>query len=144
MKALTPCWFTRIHLPRARPVRSDDGTRRSHCRHCDRPIISWDRVRWFPAEGFNVTQLAETVGGRFLFVLDTADEMVIARHPVGDLPDEAAVDALKTDLRVRYGIDAPGATLELFDSAGAARAAAARPRNRASRPAPASPVAAHC
>ena len=129
MKALAQCWFTRQHLPDGRPHREDDGSHTSYCRHCEREIVTWDRSRWFLAGGFNVTHLAETVGGRFLFVLDTADEMIIARYPVGHLPDEAAIEALKEDLKARHGIGEPGVLLELHDS-GAAKAAkpAARPR----------------
>ena len=132
MKALTQCWFTRMHIPEGRAHKEKDGSHTSWCRHCERPIVSWDKARWFLADGFNVTHLAESVGGRFLFVLDTLEEAVIARYPVADLPDEAAIDALKAELRDRHGIGQPGATLELHDSgatpAAKRKAVAARAR----------------
>ena len=116
MKALTQCWFTRMHVPEGRAQREEDGSHSSRCRHCERAIVSWDRSRWFLADGFNVTHLAETVGGRFLFVLDTAEEIVIARYPVQHIEEPAALDALKAELALRHGIDQPGSTLELHDS----------------------------
>jgi len=132
MKALTQCWFTRMHIPEGRAHKEQDGSHTSWCRHCERPIISWDKARWFLADGFNVTHLAESVGGRFLFVLDTLEEAVIARYPLKDMPDEAAIDALKAELRERHGIGQPGSTLELHDSgatpAAKRKAAAARAR----------------
>ena len=129
MKALAQCWFTRAHVPDSRPYKEDDGSHTSRCRHCEREIISWDRSRWFIAGGFNVTHLAETVGGRFLFVVDTADEMVVARYPAGHLANDEALAALMEDIRVRHGIGEPGSTLELHDS-GAAPAARPKPRAR--------------
>lgn len=132
MKALTQCWFTRMHVPQGRAQREDDGSHTSWCRHCERPIVSWDKARWFLADGFNVTHLAETVGGRFLFVLDSAEEAVIARYPVQHIAGEAELESYRQELRARHGIDRPGSGLELHDSgAGAAarrRAAAARSR----------------
>jgi hypothetical protein len=132
MKALTQCWFTRMHIPEGRAHKEQDGSHTSWCRHCERPIISWDKARWFLADGFNVTHLAESVGGRFLFVLDTLEEAVIARYPLKDMPDEAAIDALKAELRERHGIGQPGSTLELHDSgatpAAKRKAVAARAR----------------
>jgi len=116
MKALTQCWFTRMHIPEGRAHKDDDGSHTSVCRYCERPIVSWDKARWFLADGFNVTHLAETVGGRFLFVVDTLEETMLARYPVKDLPDEAAIEALKAELRKQHGIGEPGSTLELHDS----------------------------
>jgi len=115
MKALAQCWFTRTHVPEGRAHREADGSHSSRCRHCERDIVTWDKARWFLADGFNVTHLAETVGGRFLFVLDSAEEAVIARYPVKDLAEDA-VEALKTKLREKHGIGQPGQTLELHDS----------------------------
>lgn len=116
MKALTQCWFTRIHQPMGRAAKDDDGTQSSRCRHCERAIVSWDRARWFLADGFNVTHLAETVGGRFLFVLDRAEEVVIASYPVHQLAGETDIEALRQDLITRHGIAEHGSGLELHDS----------------------------
>jgi len=119
MKALTQCWFTRIHQPEGRGHKEDDGSHSSICRHCERAIVSWHKGRWFLADGFNVTHLAETVGGRFLFVLDTAEEVVIARYPVHLAATEDDIEALRLDLIARHGIDEPGSGLELHYSGSA-------------------------
>ncbi|MBC2664376.1 hypothetical protein H7F51_02465 [Novosphingobium flavum] len=116
MKALTQCWFTRMHVLAGRAHREEDGSHTGYCRHCERAIVSWDRSRWFLADGFNVTHLAETVGGRFLFVLDSFEEAVIARYPVPEGADAAALEALRKDLAERHSIDRPGSGLELHDS----------------------------
>jgi hypothetical protein len=71
-----------MHIPEGRAHKEDDGSHTSVCRYCERPIVSWDKARWFLADGFNVTHLAETVGGRFLFVVDTLEETMLARYPV--------------------------------------------------------------
>jgi len=130
MKALTQCWFTRMHIPDGRPYKEADGSHSATCRHCERAIVTYDRERWFLADGFNITHLAETVGGRFLFVLDTLEEAVIARYPVQHLVDEAAIEALKAELKARHGVDEPGSGLELHDSGAkpAARRKATKPR----------------
>jgi hypothetical protein len=124
MKALAQCWFTRMHMPEGRAHKDEDGSFYSRCRHCERDILSWDRSRWFLADGFNVTHLAETVGGRFLFVLDTAEEQVIARYPVANADDKGALDELKAEIRARHRIDEPGSTLELHDSGAKGKAIA--------------------
>ena len=135
MKALTQCWFTRVHMPEARPQKEDDGSHSSYCRHCERAIVSWDRHRWFLADGFNVTRLAETVSGRFLVVLDGVDETIIGRWSVQHLEDPAELDAFKQAIVEQHGVNAPGSTLELYDS-GDAKATRAQARRAASRRVP--------
>lgn len=129
MKALTQCWFTRMHVPAGRARNKQDGLLGGQCRHCGRAIVSWDRDRWFLAHGFNVTHLAETVGGRVLFVLDTLEETVIARYPVQDGTSEGELKAFRQELRERHGIDQPGSGLELLDSG-------LKPGTRRKQPAP--------
>lgn len=126
MLALTQCWFTRQHQPETRSHKGDDGAHHAWCRHCERPIISWDKGRWFLADGFNVTRLAETVAGRFVFLLDTTDEMVIARYPVHDIADPTELEAFKADVRARHRVGEPGSTIELFDSGEPVRKAPSR------------------
>ncbi|MDE2619637.1 MAG: hypothetical protein KGL54_05690 [Sphingomonadales bacterium] len=136
MKALTQCWFTRVHIPEARPHKETDGTLSSYCRHCERPIMSWDRHRWFLADGFNVTQLAETVSGRFLVLLDSVEETILGRWPVQHITDPAELDAFKQAIRDQHGVGQPGATLELYDS-GDVRETRAKAKRAATRRAPA-------
>ena len=116
-EALTQCWFTREHRPTAQRHHEDDGSTFSICRHCGRRIVSWGKHRWSIADGLDISRLAETTNGRFLTVLDSADELVVRRFTVGHLPDEAAIDAFKLELRQRYGMDEPGCDLTLIDSA---------------------------
>jgi hypothetical protein len=75
MEALTQCWFTRVHQPERKRHREADGSVSSLCRHCHRPIISWNRLNWFLAGGFNLTRLAETAA-RFITVLDREDDYI--------------------------------------------------------------------
>lgn len=117
MLALTQCWYTRKHVPERKKHREADGSWSSHCRHCERPIVSWEKDRWFLADGFNVTRLAEQAGTRFLYLIDPADDFIVARFPVNQLENEAEIDALKEELRAKYGLDQPGSDLELHDSA---------------------------
>ena len=135
MKALTQCWFTRVHMPEARPHKDDDGSLNSYCRHCERPIVSWDRQRWFLADGFNVTRLAETVSGRFLVLLDSLEESIVGRWSVQHIEDPAEIEAFKQALIEQHGIGQPGTTLELYDS-GDLRANRANARKAATRRAP--------
>lgn len=114
--ALTQCWFTRVHVPRGRKHRQDDGSWTGHCRHCEREIVSWGKNRWYLADGFNVSRLAETSATRFLYLIDTADDFVVARFAVGHLADDAAIAALRESLAEEY-LSGPGsADLELRDS----------------------------
>ncbi len=115
--ALSQCWFTRQHQPTAWRVHEDAGGTYSICRHCGRRIVTWGRHRWTIADGLDVSHLAETVTGRFLTVLDSADELVVRRFTVDHLADEAAIEAFKLELRERYRMDEPGSDLTLLDSA---------------------------
>lgn len=114
--ALTQCWFTRKHVPERKKFREDDGSWSSTCRHCEREIRSWSKGRWFLADGFNVTRLAEETGTRFLYLFDPGEDFVLHRFPVAHLPDEAAVEAYKLGLRAEYRLDAPGCEVVLRDS----------------------------
>jgi hypothetical protein len=121
MPALTQCWFTRTHVPVSRKHKEADGSRSSECRYCGKPIASWGKGRWYPADGFNVSRLRDTTGGRFLYVIDVIDDLVIARYPIDQLESAAALRAFKEDLRATHGLDQPGCTLELRDSKDEAR-----------------------
>lgn len=122
MRALTQCWFTRSHTPEGRRWHKDeDGSWTGHCRHCGRHIVTWDRKRWFPADGFNVTRLIEAAGGRYLILHDINDDFIIARHSVGHFDDPAALEAFKQELREKHGIGQPGSSVELVDTGGSAR-----------------------
>lgn len=116
-EALTQCWYTREHRPTPLRYHEPDGSTFSICRHCGRRIVTWGKHNWSIADGLNVSRLAETVVGRFLTVLDKADDLVVRRFTVGHLYDEAAIELFKAELRERYGMDEPGCDLTLIDSA---------------------------
>lgn len=141
MEALTQCWFTRVHQPERKRHREPDGSVSSLCRHCHRPIVSWNRLNWFLAGGFNVTRLAETAA-RFITVLDREDDYIVARYPVAHLPDEAAIDAFKLQLREQHGMNEPGSSLVLVDSGRKKRGRMASPPAGVSGAEPDSPQSA--
>ena len=116
-EALTQCWFTREHHPTAVRYHEDDGATFSLCRHCGRRIVSWGKHHWSIADGLDIAHLAETTNGRFLTVLDSADDLVVRRFTIDHLPDEDAIAAFKAELRERYCMDEPGSDLTLIDSA---------------------------
>jgi hypothetical protein len=89
--------------------------------------------------GHEGADLAETVTGRFLTVLDSADEFVVRRFTVDHLADEEAVEAFKLELRERYGMDEPGNDLTLLDSADRKAPSPRKASPMASRAGPGSP-----
>jgi hypothetical protein len=133
MEALTQCWFTRVHRPVRARQRHNDGSVGSTCRYCERTIVSWDRDNWTLSNGLDVSRLVETTSGRTLTLVDTLGDLIIRRFPVRHLDDEEAVAAFKLQLRAEYGLDEPGSTLELRDSAPprAKRKSRAMPQSRA-------------
>jgi hypothetical protein len=116
--AMSPCWFTRNHLP------DDDGTyvlreggpTYARCRHCYRDIVSHGGLHWDIAGAFNPEAAGRARATAFLSVVDVLDEMVIARFPIGRIPDEAGVQALRARLRRDYRMDDPESMLVLRDS----------------------------
>lgn len=116
MLALTQCWFTRKHVPLQSGRRNRDGVFRSECRYCDRAIVSWDRNAWHLAEGFNLLQVTQAIEGAFLFLVDTRDDVVVARFPIDHLDTEAEINAYMQQIRHDYQMDELGNTLELRDT----------------------------
>ena len=116
MLALTQCWFTRTHVPSRSKHKDADGAWFSHCRHCERRIVSWGKNRWYMADGFNVTRLSETTGTRFFYLIDIADDFVLARFPVGHLKDNAAIEDFRRDLEEEYLVGPAAIGVELRDS----------------------------
>ena len=116
MPALTQCWYTRIHVPHGRRHREEDGWVVSECRYCNRAITSWHKGAWYLADGFNVSKLRDTAGGRYLYVIDTDDEFVVARYPIEVKESPAALRELQEELHRKHGLDKLGCTLQLRDS----------------------------
>jgi hypothetical protein len=117
MVALTQCWYTRVHRPVRERHRDSDGSVTSTCRYCDRPLVTWDHHSWNLANGLDVSRLAELTSGRTLTLIDMLEDLIVRRFPIRHLDNEADVEALKRELRDQYGLDEPGSSLVLRDSA---------------------------
>jgi hypothetical protein len=115
--AMAQCWYTREHRPAQNQRPREDGRPvYARCCHCHRDISSLNGRLWEIAGGFNAEAAGHSRARAFLSVVDVVDEMVIARFPIGAIPDEAGVQALRARLRLRYGLDEPASTLVLRDS----------------------------
>ena len=122
MPALTQCWYTRTHVPAGRKHKEEDGSYSAECRYCHKAITSWNKGAWYPADGFNISRLRESTGGRMLYVVDVIDEFIVARYPIEHLKGPAAIRDFKLELRAVHAMDEFGSTLQIFDSKETARA----------------------
>ncbi|MBW8752767.1 MAG: hypothetical protein JF595_01230 [Sphingomonadales bacterium] len=122
MPALTQCWYTRIHVPVGRKQRESDGSYTARCRHCHKPITSWNKGAWYPADGFNISRLRDSTSGRLLYVIDVVDELIVAKYPIDHIKGVNALRDFKLEIRAAHGVDELGSTLRLIDSKEAARA----------------------
>jgi len=116
MLALTHCWYTRTHVPEKPGRKGPEGVFRSDCRYCDRPIISWDKKAWHLAEGFNLLSVYQRLGKPFLYLIDTRNDLVVARFPVDHLETEPEVEALVEQIKAAHNLGDPENGLELRDS----------------------------
>ena len=116
MLSLTQCWFTRVHVPRRRPVVEKDGSHSATCRHCARRIACRGKGIWHLADGFNADHLAAASTARFLYIVDMLDDLVVRRFPVTHLADEAEIRAYAAELKQAHRVDEPGSGLALRDS----------------------------
>ena len=115
--AMAVCWYTREHEP-ARPVapREDGRPVYARCCSCHRDLASTDGRHWHIAGAFDPEAAGRRRPHAFLAVVDVVDEIVLARFPIGTVPDERGVRALRAHLARRYRLDEPGCTLVLRDS----------------------------
>ncbi|MBC2667931.1 GGDEF domain-containing protein [Novosphingobium piscinae] len=116
MLALTQCWFTRTHVPAYAGRKNGEGVFRSDCRHCDRPIISWDKKAWHLAEGFNLMSVYQGMDKPFLYLIDTRNDFVVARFPIDHLETEPEVEAFAEQIKLDNGVNDPDSSLALRDS----------------------------
>lgn len=116
MLALTQCWYTRIHVPAYAGRKGAEGVFRSECRHCDRPIISWDKKAWHVAEGFNLLSVYQGMEKPFLYLIDTRNDFVVARFPIDHLETEPEVEALAERIKAENNVGDPENALALRDS----------------------------
>lgn len=116
MLALTQCWYTRTHVPGYPGRKGSEGVFRSDCRHCDRPIISWDKKAWHLAEGFNLLSVYQGMDKPFLYLIDTRNDFVVARFPIDHLETEPEVEALAEKIKADNNVGQPENALALRDS----------------------------
>lgn len=116
MLALTQCWFTRTHVPAYPGRKGAEGVFRSECRHCERPIISWDKKAWHLAEGFNLLSVYQGMDKPFLYLIDTRNDFVVARFPIDHLETEPEVEALAEQIKADNNVGDPDSALALRDS----------------------------
>lgn len=116
MLAMTQCWYTRTHLPTHPGRKGREGVFRSDCRHCDRPIISWDKETWHLAEGFNLLSVYQGMEKPFLYLIDTRNDFVVARFPIDHLETEPEVEALAEKIKADNAVGDPENALALGDS----------------------------
>jgi diguanylate cyclase (GGDEF)-like protein len=116
MLTLTQCWFTRKHAPSERVPKSNKDVYYSHCKSCDRPIVSWDRTIWHLAEGFNLLNLFQGQDNSFLYLVDTRIDVVVSRFSINHLQTEQEIEAYARQIKADHGLDDLESVLELRDS----------------------------
>ena len=141
MLTLTQCWFTRKHTPSEPVPRSAKDVYHSHCKSCDRPIISWDRSVWHLAEGFNLLQVYRGLSTSFLYLVDTRVDVVVARFIIDHLKTEQEISAYARQICADNGVDDPDSVLELRDSRKGRTKAKGRQKAQAPAPVEAAPAA---
>lgn len=116
MPALTQCWYTRAHRPAHVERDRESGIYHGTCRYCGRAIDSWNRDSWHLSDGFNIESIARTVRERFLYLVDTDEEFVIARFTVSHLQDEAEIEAYRAHLHETHCTGEDAVNMEVRDS----------------------------
>ncbi len=134
MLTLTQCWFTRKHAPYERVPKSNKDVYYSHCKSCDRPIVSWDSAAWHLAEGFNLLDLFQGQENSFLYLVDTRIDTVVARFSINHLQTEEEVLAYARQIRADHGVDDLDSALELRDSRKGSIKRRSRSKARAAAP----------
>lgn len=99
------CWYLRRHVPEGRRRREENGVVHCTCRYCQRPIRSRDGGRWDLSEGFDLDALNDKGSHSHFCVVDTLDEMVIARYPVPSGADEEMIAERVAEIREKHGIE---------------------------------------
>lgn len=115
------CWYLRRHVPEGRRRREEGGVVFCTCRYCQRPIRSRDGGRWDLADGFDLDALATAGRNSHFCVIDTLDDMVIARYPLPQGADEEMIAERLAEIREKHGIEDGEDVLEvrLVESQGA-------------------------
>jgi hypothetical protein len=107
------CWYLRRHVPEGRRRREPGGVVHCTCRYCQRPIRSRDGGRWDLAEGFDLDAVAGAARSSHFCVVDTLDDMVIARYPLSNGEDEATIAARMAEICEIHGIEEADEVLQV-------------------------------
>lgn len=107
------CWYMRRHVPEGRRRREDDGVVHCICRYCQRPIRSRDGGRWDLADAFDLDALAHVGRTSYFTVIDTLDDMVIARYPMPVDAAEEAIAARLAEICEQHEVEESGGALEV-------------------------------
>ncbi|MCT2398037.1 hypothetical protein [Novosphingobium mangrovi (ex Huang et al. 2023)] len=110
---LAQCWYLRRHVPAGRRRREEGGVVHCTCRYCQRPIRSRDGGRWDLAEGFDLDALAGAARTSHFCVIDTLDDMVIARYVVPNGADEEAISLRMAEIREIHGVEEDDSVLQV-------------------------------
>jgi hypothetical protein len=116
MPALTQCWYTRAHRPAHVDKDRATGVFHGKCRYCGRAISSWNRESWHLSDGFNIEDITRTIQERFLYLVDTDEEFVIARFTVAHLQGEDEIAAYRAHLHETHCTGEAAEALEVRDS----------------------------
>jgi hypothetical protein len=107
------CWYLRRHVPAGRRRREVDGVLHCTCRYCERPIRSRDGERWDISDGIDLDALADVAPDSHFCVVDTLDDMVIARYPVPANATETAISEQLCGICETHGVDDVGSVLQV-------------------------------
>lgn len=107
------CWYLRRHVPEGRRRREAGGVVHCTCRYCQRPIRSRDGGRWDLADGFDLDAIATAGRTSHFCVIDTLDEMVIARYPLPHEADDEMIAERLAEICEKHGIEEDDGVLEV-------------------------------
>lgn len=106
--SLTPCWFSRVHVPDGRREREDDGTLICTCRHCRKRIRSREGKTWNLADGLDLDALAASCISSHFSVIDAEEGMVLARYQLPPDADELAIEEMRAVIAAKHGLQQGG------------------------------------
>lgn len=107
------CWYMRRHVPEGRRRHEAGGVVFCTCRYCQRPIRSRDGGRWDLAEGFDLDALEGAARLSHFCVVDTLDDMIVARYPMPAEAGEEAIAARLAEISEKHGVEDSGGVLEV-------------------------------
>lgn len=107
------CWYMRQHVPEGRRRHEADGVVMCTCRYCQRPIRSRNGGRWDLAEGVDLDGLAEVGKASYFCVIDTLDDMILARYPLPAGADQEVIALRRAEISEKHGVEDSDGVLEV-------------------------------